>query len=268
MFPELLNVGSFTLRTYSVVTEIGIVIGVLAAYKAAKRRGVSTDAFIDLAIWSVLFGIIGSRLWYVVVNWDLEHYVQEPLRVFASWEGGLIFQGAIVGGVLGIVLGIRRTGLPLLLVGDLGALGLSLGHAIGRWACWFNGCCYGTETSLPWGVTFPFHSTPVHPTMIYESLANFAIFGVLWRLDARKPGFGFTLGLYLVLYSTVRFLDEFTRGDPADLLLGLRLAQVVSLGTLLVGFALLLLVESRRRALARSADGLSPLPEKSHSADI
>lgn len=265
MYPELLQIGSFTLRTYSVLTEIGIVVGVLAAYRAARRQGISTDTYVDLAVWAVLSGIVGSRLWYVVVNWELENYVQEPLRVFASWEGGLIFQGAIVGGILGVLLAARRAGLPFLLVGDLGALGLSLGHAIGRWACFFNGCCYGTETDLPWGVTFPFHSAPVQPTMIYESLANFVIFGLLWKLDARKPLPGFTLALYLVLYSTVRFLDEFTRGDPAELLYGLRVAQVVSLGTLLAGLALLLFLRYRLNEVAHRWARSGSLPERPSS---
>ncbi|MHB1132372.1 MAG: prolipoprotein diacylglyceryl transferase [Chloroflexota bacterium] len=248
MYPELLQIGSFTLRSYSLITELGIIIGVLAAYRAARRHNIGKDAFIDVAIWAVLCGIIGTRLYYVMVNWELERYAEEPLRVFASWEGGLIFQGAIPGGLLGIFIAIRRTGLSFLQVTDFGAIGLSIGHAIGRWACFFNGCCYGSATDLPWGVTFPFFDHPVQPTMIYESIANFFIFAILWRFDARKPLPGYTLALYLVLYSTVRFLDEFTRGDPADMVGGLRLAQVVSLLTFAVGLSIMLALRQRLRS--------------------
>ncbi|MCL4466370.1 MAG: prolipoprotein diacylglyceryl transferase [Chloroflexi bacterium] len=262
MYPELLHIGSFTLRSYSLITEIGIIVGVYAGYRAARRQGVPADTFIDLAIWAVLLGIVGSRAYYVVVNWNLEHYAEEPLRVFASWEGGLIFQGAIVGGILGLLLGIRRTGLPFLQVTDWGALGLVLGHAVGRWACFFNGCCYGTTTDLPWGVRFPYHDLPVQPTMIYESLANFVIFAILWQVEQRKPVHGYTLSLYMILYSTVRFLDEFTRGDPADMLLNLRLAQVVSLGTLALGLALFVYVRRQARERETRWAGL-PAPADS-----
>jgi phosphatidylglycerol:prolipoprotein diacylglycerol transferase len=125
------------------------------------------------------------------------------------------------------------------MLGDIGAIGLVIGHAIGRWACFFEGCCYGEAADLPWAVLFPTHIETVHPTMIYESLANFAIFGVLWLGDKRKPFYGFTFSLYLILYSTARFLNEFLRGDPAEVLLGLRLAQWVCLATIAAGLLFL-----------------------------
>ena len=247
MYPELVHLGSFTIRTYSVVTELGIIVGVIAAYKAARRQGIGADTFIDMALYAVIAGIVGSRLYYVAIAWEQERFYADPLRIVASWEGGLVFQGAILGAVLALLVFVRRHHLPLLLVLDIGAVGIVLGHAIGRWACFFGGCCYGKPTTLPWGVQFPFLDEPVHPTMIYESFANLIIFAVLWNVDKRKPYRGLTFALYLIMYSTVRFLDEFLRGDPAEVIAGLRLAQWVCLGTIVAGGLVLLYARRGRQ---------------------
>mgnify|MGYP005838560935 CR=1 FL=1 len=255
MYPELLHIGPWSLRTYSVVTEIGIVVGVIAAYAAARRQGVRGETFFDVAIWTVIAGIVGSRLYYVLVNWELERFADEPMRILYSWEGGLVFQGAIAGSLLALLVLARLRRLPFLLIADIGAVGLPLGHTIGRFACFFQGCCYGLPTDLPWGVQFPNHDTPVHPTMIYESIANFLIFAVLWHLDKRKRFLGLTFSLYLILYSSVRFANEFLRGDPADVLWGLRVAQWVSLGTTILGVLLLAILWLRTASAHRAAKG-------------
>jgi phosphatidylglycerol:prolipoprotein diacylglycerol transferase len=235
LHPELAQIGAWTLRSYSIVTEIGIIVGIIVAYRVARRHGIPGETFLDMAIWTVIAGIVGSRLYYVAIAWEQERFYAEPIRILYSWEGGLVFQGAIVGAVLALGFMVRRHRYSFWMLGDIGAVGLAIGHAIGRWACFFEGCCYGEAADVPWAVLFPNHADPVHPTMIYESLANLAIFAVLWQADRRKPFFGFTFSLYLVLYSTVRFLNEFLRGDPAEVLLGLRLAQWVCLATIAAG---------------------------------
>lgn len=238
MYPELAQIGAWTLRSYSVVTEIGIIVGIIAAYKVARRHGIGGESFLDMAIWAVIAGIVGSRLYYVAIAWEQERFWEQPVRILFSWEGGLVFQGAIAGAVLALLILMRRHRISFWTLGDIGAIGLALGHAIGRWACFFQGCCYGEPTDLPWGVTFPSHLEPVHPTMIYESLANLVIFAILWRFDQHKPYLGSTFSLYLILYSTVRFLNEFLRGDPAEVILGLRLAQWASLFTIAAAAAI------------------------------
>ncbi|MHB1415800.1 MAG: prolipoprotein diacylglyceryl transferase [Chloroflexota bacterium] len=250
MHPVLVSIGPLVLRTYSIIVELGILIGVYAAYRAARRQGIPGEQFVDMAVWTVIGGIVGSRLYYVVIAWDAERYYEQPLRIFASWEGGLVFQGAIIGGVLAMMLFIGRHRLPILLALDLGGLGMPIGHSVGRFACFFEGCCYGKPTDLPWGVVFPYHDQPVHPTMIYEAFGNLIIFMALWRFDKIKPFRGATFALYLMSYSTLRFLNEFLRGDPAQTFDGLRLAQWVCLGTFLIG-ALLLLYLRRSHADAQ-----------------
>ncbi len=253
MYPELVHVGPFTLRTYTLVSEIGIIVGLIAAYKAARRHGLATLVFVDAAIWTLIAGIVGARLYYVAINWELERFYEEPLRIAHSWEGGLVFQGAIIGAAMAAYAFHRLRRVRFLLLADVAFVALPLGHSIGRWACFFQGCCYGRPTDLPWGVRFPLLAEPVHPTMVYESVANFLLFLILWRLDVRKPFLGFSAGLYLVLYSAVRFLVEFLRDDPATVIAGLRLAQWLSLGSLAVGVVLLLYLSRRSRAAPAAA---------------
>ncbi|MHB1005246.1 MAG: prolipoprotein diacylglyceryl transferase [Chloroflexota bacterium] len=261
MYPELIQIGGWTLRSYSLITELGVIVGIIVAYKVARRQGLSPETFFDITIWTVIAGIVGSRLYYVAVAWGQERFYEEPIRIVYSWEGGLVLQGALVGAVIAIIILVWIHHVPFMLIGDIVAVGMSLGHAIGRWADFLNGCCYGQLTDLPFGVQFPLLREPVRPTMIYESLANLAIFLALWKLDKRKPFLGFTLCLYLISYSTVRFLVEFLRGDSAEMILGLRLVQWASLVTI-VGAGLLLLYLRRTATQAPSAP-TPPTPEAS-----
>lgn len=256
LYPELFQIGAWTLRSYTVVTEIGIVVGIVVAYMVARRHGIRAETFLDLTIWTIIAGVVGSRLYYVAITWEQEQFYADPVRILYSWEGGLVFQGAILGAVPMLAFLVRRHRLPYLMLADIGVIGLSIGHAVGRWACLFEGCCYGQPTDLPWGVLFPTHAEPLHPTMIYESLANLVIFATLWQVDKRKPFLGFTSALYLISYSSARFLIEFLRGDPAEMVLGLRLAQWVCLVTILAGIALLLYL--RRTQPADRFAGVQP----------
>ncbi len=255
MYPELLHVGAFTLRTYTLLSEIGILVGLVAAYKVAKRHGLGTMLFVDAAIWTLIAGIAGARLYYVVVNWELERFADEPLRILHTWQGGLVFQGALIGAALAMIAYHRVRRQPFLLLADVGFVALPLGHSVGRWGCFFQGCCYGQPTDLPWGVRFPFLAEPVHPTMVYESIANLFIFLILWQLDKRKPFHGFSAGLYLILYSVVRFFNEFLRGDPSVVVAGLRLAQWASVGSFLIGAIMLLYLRQRSRTASTVVNG-------------
>ena len=138
--------------------------------------------------------------------------------------------------------------MPLLPVLDLAAAPVALGHAIGRLGCFAAGCCYGKATHLPWAVTFtsPFAArlsgtpldTPLHPTQLYESAAEFLNFTLLVLLGTKKPRAGQQLGAYFVLYGIERTTFEFLRNDPGRTPLWgdkISLMQIVSLGLVAVG---------------------------------
>ena len=124
---------------------------------------------------------------------------------------------------------------------------MAIGQAIGRLGCFAAGCCWGRETDLPWAVRFrsdfaapvPLDKT-LHPVQLYESFANFLLFAVLYKLALRKHRPGQIIGLYLVIYSTVRFCVEFFRNHEQGLVLGLSLTQWISVGLFGLGVVILM----------------------------
>ncbi|MCL5074556.1 MAG: prolipoprotein diacylglyceryl transferase [Chloroflexi bacterium] len=256
MYPELLHLGGLTIRSYTLMIEIGLIVGLLVAYKEARRLGFTAEQFIDLAIWVVVAAVVGTRLYYVAINWpEFEH---DWWGIIRTWEGGLVFHGALLGGLLAAIIYVHTHRLPFWPVADFAAPGLILGQAIGRIGCFLNGCCYGVATTLPWGVTFPWNAGErLQPTQLYESAANFGIFAILWGLRKNKPWDGFLFVSYLILYSSVRFTLEFVRGDPAQVFDSLRLAQWVSLALLILGIGLGLYRRSKAAALREASEGVS-----------
>lgn len=239
MYPEILHIGPFVLRSYSVMLDLGIALGLIVGYLEARRLKFPLERMIDVILVVLVGGVIGARLYFVAVNWWL--FETDLLGIFRLWDGGLVLHGAIIGGVLAAALYLRRIGTSFFWVADFGILGGLVAQGIGRLGCLLNGCCYGAPTSLPWGISFPLtiDDVPRHPTQLYEFTGDFVVFGILWVLRKRKPFDGFIFSLYLILYSLLRFIVEFWRGDPAEAFGDLRFAQVMSLTVLAVGLALM-----------------------------
>ncbi len=239
MYPELLHIGPFVLRSYSVMLDLGIALGLFVAYQGARRLHFPLERLIDLVLVILVGGILGARLYFVAVNWWL--FESDLLGIFRLWDGGLVLHGAIIGGLLAAAVYLRRSRISFLWVADFGILGGLVAQAIGRLGCLLNGCCYGQPTTLPWGISFPatLDDLPRHPTQLYEFTGDFIIFAFLWWVRGRKPFDGFVFALYLILYSLVRFTVEFWRGDPAEVFGDLRFAQVMSLAMLAAGVALI-----------------------------
>jgi phosphatidylglycerol:prolipoprotein diacylglycerol transferase len=230
-------------------------IGLLLAYREARRRGVDPDELLKTSELALVGGLIGARLYYVAFSW--EYYSQFPQKIIAVWEGGLAIHGGILGGLLLGGAYAWRKRLPLALYLDIVAPSLALGQGIGRWGNFFNEEAFGRPTDLPWKlfVSPPHRPLPYirqdffHPTFLYESLWDLGVFGLLvlvfrQRL-ARSSGALFLT--YVGLYSAGRFWVEGLRTD--SLMLGpVRVAQLVSLLGLAVALAgiPLLLRRSRR----------------------
>ncbi len=130
----------------------------------------------------------------------------------------------IVAGLIGAYLAVELAKWLLdvrVKTGDTFALPLALALAIGRWGCFFNGCCYGVETSLPWGAWFRvktadgYRLVKCHPTQIYESLFHFSMAVLIWQLMQRGWFPGQRLKIYLIAYGLYRFLTEYIRPEPA-----------------------------------------------------
>lgn len=237
MHSTLFYIFGVPIRAYGLMMVIGFGLGLWRAIRVAKPRGLNSDRVYDLALISLISGVVGARLLYMAItpgfNW----------RDFASvWNGGLSFHGGILAAILAAVIYTRVTRLNFLNYVDLLTPSVAIGYAFTRIGCFLNGCCYGTPTNLPWGVRFledGQRTPPSHPTQIYGFLASMLIFFILTRLEKlnRKPGF--ILISYLGLYSIYRFLVEFVRVGHVWIL-GLTQAQVLSLAVAIVSGIVLL----------------------------
>jgi phosphatidylglycerol:prolipoprotein diacylglycerol transferase len=247
MYPELFHI-SF-LHTYGVLVALGFLAGLWMAGRLAVRAGLNAEQTTNLGLYCALAALVGAKLMMLVVN--AGDYWQNPGSIFSleTLQAGGVFYGGLLGALAVAAWYLHKTKLPALVVADAFAPGIALGHAIGRIGCFSAGCCWGKPTHLPWAVTFRNPAAyqlvgvplgvPLHPTQLYESAAEFAIFGILYWRYARPHGRGDIISLYLMLYSVARFLVEFVRNQEQGSLWGTALdaSQWISLVLFAVGAA-------------------------------
>lgn len=226
MFPQLLQLGSFSLHSYGLLVAAAFLVGLLLASRLAHRSGLDPDLVANLGIYVAVAAILGAKLFLLLG--DISYYASNPGQIFsmATLQAGGVFYGGLLAALATAIWRLRRAGLPALRTADCFAAPLALGHATGRVGCFLAGCCWGKPSKLPWAVTFispvarevvgvPLHIS-LHPTQLYESAAELIFFAVLWRRFHRPHRDGAIVGLYLALYSIFRFGVEFLR-DPANL---------------------------------------------------
>lgn len=216
MHPILFRLGPLDIHTYGVLVAAGFLLGLMLAGRRAKAGGLDPRAVSDLGIWLIVAGMGGAKLFHIVFGWDefIRAWQHEGLR---SLREGFVFYGGFIGAVVATIVFARKRRQPLWKLADLFAPCLALGHAFGRLGCFFNGCCYGSVCQLPWAVKFPgnhiMHGQPVHPTQLYEALANLALFAALSGFARRKRFDGQVWWWYVLAYGAMRFAIEFVRGD-------------------------------------------------------
>ncbi len=201
----------------------------------AKIYKISNEVIYDLMFWTVAWGILGARIFYIALTW--EYFSKNLLEMIMLQHGGLAWQGGFIGGTLAGVWFVRSKKLPLRLFLDLVAPYIALGQSIGRIGCFFNGCCYGKP--VEWGVYFPVHAARLYPTQLYETAGLFLIFVVLKYAQTKPHQTGMIFVLYLWWAAIERFVVEFYRADHDSLWLSLSLFQYISLVIFIVGFFLL-----------------------------
>ena len=248
--PEGFDLGPLFVRFYGIILMLGAVVGAFLAQSEAKRRGYDPEVVWDLFIYLLIGGIIGARVWHILTpspstgittSWYLSH----PLDALAVWKGGLGIPGAIIGGLIALYIYARKTGADFAEWTDIGAPGLALGQAIGRWGNFFNQELYGFQTNLPWGiritnlaarvapyndlVKYPIDATRFHPLFLYESIWNLMnMFLLIWishrYADSLKQGDVFLV--YLIVYPVGRFFLDFLRVD-ASMVGGININQTI-----------------------------------------
>ena len=248
MNPLLIQIGNFKIYWYSVMILLGVLLGCYIVIKEAKKYNISKEKISDMLFYTVLFGIIGARLYYVIFN--LDYYINNPIDIIKVWEGGLAIHGGIIVGVIYLIYYTKKNNLDTLLVTDICVPGLLIGQAIGRWGNFFNSEAHGPVTTLE-------HLKNLHipnfiikgmnidgiyyiPTFFYESL--WCIIGLIIILLCRrikKIRISQITGFYLIWYGIGRYIIESLRTDSL-MLNTLKQAQIISLLMIIIGIVLLI----------------------------
>ncbi|HEX8846324.1 MAG TPA: prolipoprotein diacylglyceryl transferase [Pyrinomonadaceae bacterium] len=273
MFPEIFRIGDFHLYTYGVLLALAFLAALVVAAKLAARDGLPRERIYDLGLWVLLAALVGSKILMLFTEPEYRGDLGKLFSLDFLRSGG-VFYGGFIGAVLAAYFLIRRYKLPWWKTADAFAPGIALGNAIGRQGCFAAGCCWGKETTMPWGMKFtqagnevtgvPFDRY-IHPTQLYESFGALLIFFFLLWLHRRKRFSSQVILLYAVLYSVMRFTIEIFRDDPRGDILGLTTLTGLSTSqmlSILVGaWGLVALIRRWRRAAADGPDKVSPAPK-------
>lgn len=251
----LIDLGFITIKWYSVLMLIALLLGIFIINREAKRFNINDNFITNLLFWTIIIGIIGARLYYVIFEWD--YYSAHPTEILKIWEGGIAIHGAIIFGTLFIIFYTKKYKISTLKITDIIVPALCLGQVIGRWGNFFNGEAHGPETTFAFlnSLHLPqfiidgmnINGKYFQPTFLYESLWNLICFILLIVLRRRKHlKIGTLTSIYLMWYSVGRFFIEGMRTD--SLMLGsLKMAQVISIVGIIIGVMMLILCRKGSR---------------------
>lgn len=230
--PRSFSVFGFTIAFYGLIIGIGVMAGLLAVTRIAKKTGQNPDDYWDLAIWGILFGVVGARLYYVAFSWD--DYKDNLLNIFKLRSGGLAIYGGVIAAYITLYVWCRIKKKSMALVGDTTMPGLILGQAIGRWGNFMNREVFGDYYNGLFSMQLPVSDVRdpsditekiashipaganyinVHPTFLYESVWNLLVFVLLLVYRKHKKFDGEICLLYLGGYGVGRFIIEGIRTD-------------------------------------------------------
>jgi phosphatidylglycerol:prolipoprotein diacylglycerol transferase len=271
MLPVLFEIGGFKVTSFGVMIALSFLAAGWLLARELKHRGQDPEAAWDLAGWAAICGILGAKVYYLILHFD--ETALDPWAALLS-RSGLVWYGGFIGGALGVLFRLHQLKLPLWKVADAVAPALALGYAIGRVGCFLVGDDYGAPTSAPWAVAFPQGAPPstagnlrafgvdvpaatpdsavlaVHPTQLYEAGMTLIILAVLVRLRprlAQTPGQLFFV--WLALAGVERFIVEIFRAKDDRLLGVFSVAQLISV--LLVATAVAFSMMLRRAPVAK-----------------
>ncbi len=260
MHPILIQIGSFAIRWYGFMIAIACLLGIWVAGREAERKGIDKEKAQNILLYAIIGGVIGARLYYVVFA-DWAGFLNNPLSVFAVWQGGLAIHGGILGGLLVCLFYTRREKISFWKFADTAAPSLILGQAIGRIGCFFNGDAHGYPTDMPWGLVYSpespagqmFPGQPLHPTQLYEMFFNFIIFGVLWAVRKKLKVEGHLFFLYVILYSGIRIFVEYFRADKLIYFENISTAQSIGIMGIVISFILMYVLKRKQPSMIKQS---------------
>ena len=272
--PEFIGIGPIQISLYGLIIGLAMIAAFLWCYSECRYYNVNRDHFIDLTIITILAGILGARVYYVVFAFD--YYKNNLISIFKVWEGGLAIYGGIIFGLIAVIVCCRIFKLKFWLVADIVSLGVILGQIAGRWGNFFNREAFGDYTNGIFAMMIPYDRVrsadyitdnmldnlivqsgevfvSVHPTFLYESLWNLCvlIFLIIFRKHKKFDGQIFLL--YIGLYGVGRFFIESLRTDQLQIGdTGIAISQVVAIIMIIVSIVMqIIFIRNKREATPR-----------------
>lgn len=262
-----ITIGGFTIAFYGMIIAFGMIMGYLVAAFQAGRMGQDKETYLDLALWDIVFAVIGARIYYVVFSWD--YYRANPLQILNIRGGGLAIYGGVIGGVIATWVFARVRKLSFWQLADTACAGLLTGQIIGRWGNFCNREAFGGYTDTLFAMQIKESDVSagnlnqqlmdhivqvdgvdyiqVHPTFLYESLWNLALLVIILLFTRYRKYDGQLFQIYLLGYGLGRFWIEGLRTDQLILFgTGLPVSQVLSAALAAVILVLMLVKRFRR----------------------
>ena len=295
MRPILFQIGPLPLFAYGALVALGALSAIIIGMRRSRDVELPPDRIMDLGLYSVVWGVVGARIFHVIETWDQymggskifnpetrEFESRAWYEIFYIWQGGLVFYGGFIGALLYFIYFFWRNRLSkrqVVNILDLGSACMPLGLALGRMGCWFNGCCYGKVCIVPWAVRFPPHShlwnhqlnaglitandesaALSHPTQLYAWAIALTLFFFLNFIYRRRRFPGIVTGLWVSIYAVARFFVEFLRYDtvPVSGTEWMTISQKISIGAFLVGITGLIVFWRLHRSAAEPAQPAAP----------
>ena len=271
-FNNAIDIGPIHITYYGMIIAVGLILAMVYAFRVFRKVGIDPDKAIDCILGGILGGIVGARLYFVIFSWDsygLDFsswggFWNSFLRIFKTWEGGLAIYGGLIGALLVGILIARHHKLCIPALLDVVGVGFLLGQGIGRWGNFFNVEAFGSNTTLPWGMTSPDivsyltykqnalaaigvtvdPNTPVHPCFLYESIWCLIGFVLLALYLTHRKFDGEVFLMYLAFYGAERSVVEGLRTD--SLMIGsLRVSQLLAAVLVIVSVVAILVIRSK-----------------------
>lgn len=256
-----ITIFGFDIAFYGMIIGLGILTGLLIAAAEAKRSGQNPEDYFDLAIYAVIFSIIGARLYYVAFSWDM--YKDDLLSILNIRQGGLAIYGGVIAAVITVFVFARIKKMSATLILDTAGLGLVAGQMIGRWGNFFNREAFGEYTNSFLAMRLPVDAVrgsditelmrknmetvkgvsyiQVHPTFLYESLWCLMVLIIMLIYRKHKKFNGEVFLVYLLGYGLGRFRIEGLRTDQLLIpKIGLPVSQILAGVLVVVSLALII----------------------------
>jgi phosphatidylglycerol:prolipoprotein diacylglycerol transferase len=258
LYPDVFHWGFLHVRSYGLSLAVAFVVGTWIALREARRLGLDPDRLITIILGTVVAGVLGARVLYVLEH--IDEFQHQWASVIALWQGGLTLYGGLIAGSGAGLLAARQLKMPMWTVADALTPSVALGTMFGRIGCFLNGCCYGKPTELPWGIVYPpdsfpgleFGSMPIHPAQIYFALFGLALFVGLWMVRRRFTTPGTLFWTFIIAFALGRIGLDFTRAYESSTRalefgnLSVTESQMISLAMAL--FGALMVLRLRREA--------------------